>query len=270
MKKYFFIIVAIVLIPVGAEVVYANHSWGNYHWARTTPSFTLSLGDNIANIWDPYLAVSSTKWSSSVVLDTKIVAGSNKRNCGPVAGRVEVCASKYGNNGWLGIASIWASGEHITQATVKMNDTYFNTAKYNKASWRQMVLCQEVGHTFGLGHQDEDVNNLNMGTCMDYTNDPSRDDGLGNNLYPNAHDYSMLETIYALLDTTTTVSQNTASLKGRAALEDQLGDDPRNWGKEIKRSADGHASLFEKDLNNGEKIFRHVFWAEPRAHHHQD
>jgi hypothetical protein len=103
-----------------------------------------------------------------------------------------VCNAKYGNNGWLGIASIWISGSHITQGTVKMNDTYFNTATYNKPSWKQMVLCQEIGHTFGLDHQDENFNNQNLGTCMDYSNDPARDDGQGNNLHPNAHDYNQL------------------------------------------------------------------------------
>lgn len=32
------------------------------------------------------------------------------------------------NNGWLGIASISVNGSHITQGTVKLNDTYFNQA----------------------------------------------------------------------------------------------------------------------------------------------
>lgn len=265
MKKSALFTITMALFALFPSVAYANHSWGNYHWARTTSSFTLKLGDNVSNVWDPYLATSSDKWTLSNVIDTQIVSGANKRNCGAMAGRVEICASKYGNTGWLGIASIWTSGDHITQGTVKMNDTYFNTATYNKASWRQMVMCQEIGHTFGLGHQDENFNNANLGTCMDYTNDPSRNDGAGDNLYPNAHDYSMLETIYAHLDSTTTVSQSSTSLKGIAALEDQLGDNPINWGKEIKRSANGRVSLFEKDLGNGVRIFRHVFWAEPRS-----
>ncbi len=33
-------------------------------------------------------------------------------------------------------------------------------------------MCQEIGHDFGLDHQDENFNNPNLGTCMDYTNDP--------------------------------------------------------------------------------------------------
>ncbi len=246
------------------SIASANHSWGGYHWARTTSTFNLKLGDNVSTVWDSYLSLASADWSVSSVLDTQVVLGTAGRNCRPTAGRVEVCNRTYGNNGWLGIASIWASGSHITQGTVKMNDTYFNTSFYNKASWRQMVLCQEVGHTFGLDHQDENFYNLNLGTCMDYTNDPARNDGFGDNLHPNAHDYGMLETIYAHLDTTTTVAQSVSSLRGKVALDDESSDEPTNWGTEIKRSKDGRASLFEKDFGNGEKVFRHVFWAESR------
>src|SRR4029453_1923478 len=65
---------------------------------------------------------------------------------------------------------------------------------YNSNAWRQLVTCQEVGHTFGLDHQDENFTNANLGTCMDYTNDPST------NQHPNQHDYDQLEAIYAHLD----------------------------------------------------------------------
>ena len=33
---------------VFAGVAVANHSWGNYHWARTANPFTLKLGDNVS------------------------------------------------------------------------------------------------------------------------------------------------------------------------------------------------------------------------------
>jgi len=86
-----------------------------------------------------------------------------------------VCNARYGNNGWLGLAQIWINGSHITQAITKLNDTYFNTATYNKPEWRNLVMCQEVGYTFGLDHQDENFDNPNLGSCMDYTSDPSGD-----------------------------------------------------------------------------------------------
>ena len=248
------IIGSTALVAIGAVVSLAGatHSWGSYHWARTANPFTLKLGDNVSDSWDSYLATTASDWSVSSVLDLLIVPGGNLKNCRPVAGRVEVCSKKYGNNGWLGLASIWASGTHITQGTAKVNDTYFNTAKYNTPAWRNLVMCQEVAHAFGLDHQDEDFYNTPLGTCMDYSADPTL------NQHPNAHDYAMLETIYAHLDTTTTLSASAPS--GKHADFDS--SDPKEWGKEIHKSKDGRSSLFERDLGGGRKVFTFVFWAK--------
>ncbi|MBI5004362.1 hypothetical protein HZC00_04670 [Candidatus Kaiserbacteria bacterium] len=250
-----FVLVALTgfVFAFTATTAHADHSWGGYHWARTTNPLTLKLGDDVTSAWDSYLQVASTDWSLSSVLDTTIVAGrSNPKTCRAVAGRVEVCNSKYGNNGWLGIASIWASGTHITQGTVKLNDTYYNTAKYNTPVWRQFVVCQEIGHTFGLDHQDEAFDNPNLGTCMDYTSDPFT------NQHPNTHDYEMLETIYAHLDTINTSSSVVAS----AASADIDTSNRSEWGREIKRSRDGRTSLHERDLGRGQKVFTFVVWAD--------
>ena len=192
------VLLALVAFSSDAQ---ANHSWGNYHWARTNNNlFNLPMGDNVTLAWDSYLGTTATDWSTSSVLDTTIVAGKTSRsNCRPTSGRVEVCNYRYGSNGWLGVAQIWVNGSHIVQGTTKVNDTYFNTAKYNTPAWRQMVMCQEVGHTFGLDHQDEIFNNTNLGTCMDYTNDPTGKAGTNGTLsneHPNQHDYDQLATIY--------------------------------------------------------------------------
>lgn len=235
---------------VFASQALASHSWGSYHWARTANPFTLKLGDNVSAAWDSYLATTAADWSASSVLDLTTVSGSGGKNCKAKAGRVEVCNSKYGRNGWLGVASIWASGDHITQGTVKLNDTYFNMTKYNTPAWRNLVMCQEVGHTLGLDHQDEDFANAPLGTCMDYSSDPEP------NQHPNLHDYEMLETIYAHLDSTTTLDVSAAALP---AVDE---DDPKNWGQEIRRSADGRVSLHERDFGDGRKLFTFVFWAD--------
>lgn len=244
------------IIAIGAVAVLAgaDHSWGGYHWARTANSFNLKLGDNVSSVWDSYLGTTSSDWSLSSVLDTIIVSGANLKNCKPVAGRVEVCSKKYGFNGWLGVAGVWVSGGHITQGYVKVNDTYFNTAKYNTTAWRNLVMCQEVGHTLGLDHQDEDFNNTPLGTCMDYSADPTL------NQHPNAHDYEMLEAIYAHLDTTATLKSEVLP-KGSGREEVDFSD-PGEWGKEIRKSKDGKSSLFERDLGKGHKVFTFVFWAQ--------
>lgn len=252
---------------------YATHSWGGYHWARTANPFTVKLGDNVSSVWDSYLVSTSSDWSQSNVLDTTKVAGlTTARRCRATVGRVEVCNSTYGNNGWLGIASIWISGSHITQGTVKMNDTYFNTATYNTPAWRNLVMCQEVGHTFGLDHQDENFSNTNLGTCMDYTSDPTAISPYNgkDNEHPNAHDYEELGIIYGHTDSTTTVKQTTQSGKMPPAMADLEISGPGQWGKLIHSSHGGWQETYELDFGGGHKIITHVIWAtseDDRADH---
>ncbi len=241
--------------------VSANHSWGGYHWARSGNLFTLKIGDNVSSLWDMPLGIASSDWSQSSILDSSVVVGqTNPKICRAVSGRVEVCNSKYGNNGWLGIASVWVSGGHITQGTVKLNDTYFNTVKYNTPAWRRFVMCQEIGHTLGLDHQDVDFGNQNLGTCMDYTNDPSGTiNGQLNNEHPDQHDYDQLVTIYGHLDTFSTIfSSKTSS----AAVANVDSFDPSQWGRAIRKSANGRNVLHERDLGNGDKIFTFIVWVD--------
>jgi hypothetical protein len=135
-----------------------------------------------------------------------------------------------------------------------MNDSYFNTATYNKPEWRRLVVCQEIAHDFGLDHQDENFNNPNLGTCMDYTSNPL---GPPSNEHPNAHDYEQLEKIYSHLDSSTTVG---------AAPPQSAGVDlnnPSEWGRLVRSSAAGRVQVFERDLAGGGKLVTHVTWADP-------
>jgi len=234
-----------------------SHSWGSYHWARTSNPFTLKLGDNVTSAWDSYLNTSITDWSKSTVLDlTKVTGGTTVKRCAATTGRVEVCNSTYGNKGWLGIASISISGSHITAGTVKLNDTYYNTATYNTPAWRNLVMCQEIGHTFGLDHQDENFSNANLGTCMDYTNDPS------SNQHPNQHDYDQLVSIYSHLDSSTTVGLV-------AGTAHEAGESPADWGQVVSSSQDGLRDMFVRAHGNGDLTITHVLWVEGHEHGHE-
>ena len=252
---------AVAFTAVSSQSV-ATHSWGGYHWARTSNPFTLKLGDNVSGAWDSVLTKTSHDWSTNptsypTVLQTTVVPGTAGKRCKPTPGTTQVCNDRYGNNGWLGLAQIWISGTHITQGTTKLNDTYFNTSTYNTPEWRNLVSCQEVGHTFGLDHQDEDFNNANLNTCMDYTNNPS------SNQQPNAHDYEELSIIYAHIDSTTTVAQSTASA---AALPRDVLEHDYNvrsqWGQLVKSSKNGLKEVYVLDLGRGNKLATFVRWAE--------
>jgi hypothetical protein len=247
----------------------ANHSWGGYHWARTANPFSVTLIDSVTDPWNPYLATTSADWTASSVLDTTTSAGTTdsttRRKCPAPAGQVRVCNLTYGQNGWLGIAQIWLSGSHITQGTVKLNDTYFGMSRYNTTPWRNLVSCQEVGHTFGLGHQDETFSNANLGTCMDYTDDP---DGTvkkqPDNQHPNAHDFDELGIIYSHPDSTSTVKQAVVAGSGQSSSDDEGPNDPSNFGRPAgPKDGFGRDIVFLKDLPNGRRLVTHVFWALP-------
>lgn len=261
----------VLLLGVGVSVAYAGHSWSKYHWnlsTEQTKASPLKLGDNLNTpAWNSSLAGASADWNTSV-LKNQVVTGSNTA-CDPILGQVEVCNSEYGNNNWLGIAQIWVyrgKAGHIAQALVKVNDTYFSLNKYNTAAWRQFVMCQEVGHTFGLGHQDESSSNANLGTCMDYTSDP---DGsiLGqlDNQHPNQHDYDMLTEIYAHLNSTDGSGPGTGKGNGKgkpAGIGANIDlNNPSEWGRAIRQDAQGKNSLYVRDLGGDEQVFTFVIWA---------
>ena len=242
-----FVLVALAAFPFTAS---ASHSWGNYHWARTSNPFTIKVIDSMTSGWDDNLDAAISDWNASSVMNVVKEAGDSsqktRKRCAAVSGKVRACNAAYGNNGWLGLAQIWASGSHITQGTAKMNDSYLASSNYTETN-RQHVICQEIGHDWGLGHQDESGADLN--TCMDYA------DAL-DNPHPNAHDYAQLETIYAHLDSTTTI----ASVPAGFANADVHAQE--NWGELIRTSADGRTSLYERDFGNGFKVFTFVIWAE--------
>ncbi len=273
MNKHFSIKVALgaLALVALAGTASAIHSWGPYHWARTANPFTLKVVDSVTSTWDSYLDTSNTDWTVSSVLDLTKEAGltgnSERRRCYPVAGKIRACNYTYGNNGWLGVAQIWiTTGSHIAQGAVKLNDTYFGTTKYNTPAWRNLVMCQEIGHTFGLDHQDENFGNTPLGTCMDYSSDPVP------NQHPNAHDYEQLELIYAHLDSFTTISSLIGKAGANRAKADEIraradefrasAEEIEELGKSLKRDSHGRTSLFERDLGRGEKVFTFVFWAE--------
>lgn len=246
-----------ILIFVVATLLFTNtasaaHSWGSYHWARQANPFTLKLASNLSSGWQPYLATTSGDWSLSSVLDTTVVAGTkNPRTCKPTSGQVEVCNSKYGNNGWLGLAQIWISGgTHITQGVVKLNDTYMTRAPYNTPAEKNHVMCQEIGHTFGLGHQDE--SGAALGTCMDYSMDPGSQ-------YPNAHDYEQLEQIYSHTDSFNSYSSSSAT---SATLENSDLNNSQNWGRRVFRSNSGLLEVYVREYKDGSKIITTVTLAE--------
>jgi choline kinase len=96
---------------------------------------------------------------------------------------------------WQDVATIWiTTTDHIVQGTVKVNDTYLDpssTYTYNTPEERLHVICQEVGHTFGLDHQS--TSGATLGTCVDYYHNVAGDSA---STLPDQGDYDQLACIY--------------------------------------------------------------------------
>jgi len=167
----------------------AVHQWSTYHWATTTGTVNLPVIDSTTSDWQGSFDESMSRWNQSSSINQIVEAGSESRKdrkrCTTVTGKMKVCNADYGFNGWAGLASInLDSNGHIIQGTAKMNDSYM--AGDTNAE-RNHVMCQEIGHVFGLGHTSEDGSSQQ--TCMDYSSDV-------NSQWPNQHDYSLLSSMY--------------------------------------------------------------------------
>jgi hypothetical protein len=275
---------ALLALAAFSSTAEATHSWSNYHWGRTG-AFSLQLDDNLTTqAWKKDLATASgwadasgtpstfntngiNDWNDSSVLDTVIQQSTNTKQCSATSGRVEVCNAKYGQNGWLGLATVWTSGGLIVQGTSKMNDTYFGMTRYNTPGWRHLVMCQEVGHTFGLAHQNEVNGDVNLGSCMDYSNDP--DGGAGgasatdpSNEFPNQHDYEQLEAIYkGTTDTRTTVGSTSAASALPAAARAVDTANPSERGQLVYKSADGGVAIYAREFSGESQVITRVIRA---------
>jgi hypothetical protein len=277
--------VAIALLILFSIHTRADHAWGSYTWDDTDGTLDLVLVDNLTqSYWSSALAVATSDWNSwnwdndgssenvlNSVLDLSITNGINVA-CDPVSGNVQVCNDSYGNNGWLGIAQIWATrgrNKHIIAGVAKMNDTYFSQPPYNTSPWRQLVVCQEVAHTFGMGHQDENFSNVNLGSCMDYTSDPDGTImGEANNEHPNYHDYELLTGLYGTSESTgssggeepTTCNPRSPKCNSGVVL-----DSPADWGRLV--SGHGPKEVYERVISNGLIVVTHVTWT---IEHHEE
>lgn len=297
---------AAVAMAAGPASAGTNHQWGDYHWANSDGKLTLTLQYKFRDPrWKPFHDASIAVWRDNSQSPLDLIDGgesnaTSSKKCDPVAGRVIVCADNYGYRGWLGIASITATGTHINTATVKYNDSYYSSGRYDTPDERTFVTCHEVGHTFGLGHLDEAFDNPNKGSCMDYTSDPAGSTGELDNREPGQIDWDTLNsnTMYGHFDTDGGSGGGgdgggggggpgggPPEGKGPNKLDPfdfrEVGQPlpPANpvvsdqWGRAVGVDAHGRPNVFELDVRPGVKKLTHVTWMpgfRPQRQHMRD
>jgi hypothetical protein len=260
----------------------ANHSWGGYHWLRTGNTVPLTINWAVDSTWKPYFDEAMVDWKKSSVLSLTAPgskSAADPQKCNPIAGQVLVCNYAYGKRGWLGIASVWLTNGHIGQATTKLNDSYWGRGSTYGNAHRRLVTCQEIGHDFGLAHQNEIFTNVNTGSCMDYTNAPAGGTLNGfnygpSNEHPNQHDYDMLLEIYNHTESASSASPATKTNFGirevgrpvvassNASLpKEGAGNTAADWGVATHRDGQGRPDEFVRRFADGSIMITHVLWA---------
>ncbi len=268
---------ALVLL-VAAVPAFASHGWGNYHWPRSTAEASITIYRSLTQTtyanWPDHLQKSvygdpnnpntanRRGWNDSSVLALTIAASgtdsTTRYNCSAPSNAIRVCNYPYGSTGWLGLAQVWPdSNGHITRANTKVNDTYFGS-NYPRTEQRH-VMCQEVGHDFGLGHTSE--NGTSQNTCMDYYQNTSNTDWTSTG--PNQHDFDQLKTQHhASLPSPGDVLAT--SLRAGSAFDDADLNQPWQWGTPIAWDREGRAVSFRLDPtpnHGGDEVYTHVYWA---------
>lgn len=247
--------------------VLANHSWGSYHWSTTDNVVTIPVFDHTSGVWKNqstfgsgnFVKVAVDDWNSSPNIQSPLNAASADSSCPMFANEIHVCNGDYGNTGWVGIASISVSrgrSSHIVAGITKLNDYYFDQSYYDNDTWRQLVTCQEIGHDYGLGHQNENFSTDLTTSCMEYTNLPA------GNEHPDQHDYDQLAEIYnhdGSSGGTTDPAPGPGNKGGKKNLG-VVGNAPSDWGQAIAFDAQGRANVFKRSTASYD-IITHVTWA---------
>ena len=176
-------------------------SWNGYRWGRVG-AIQIALGNNYSENWKPFIATAIGEWNSATDVGYASAAGQAAASaCNMVYGTVQVCSGNYGQTGWVGYTNVSTSSGYIVQAMIRLNDYYFTQPRYNTYAWRAETVCQELGNALGLQDSDHNFGNVNTGSCMDYSRDPSGTAGTNGtlaNIQPSSSDLTNLNAIYAV------------------------------------------------------------------------
>ncbi len=172
-----FLVVAIALGAVGTA--WANHRWGCWKYADANISFYNGCTGSYSTYVQEEGLSDADSWHNYTDVNLSSVGQSGTTD------HINCYNGSYGINGWLGIAEILTySGCTVMQGRTRFNQSYLDNAAYGySATNKKHVVCQEIGHLFGLNHQ--------KGQSQSCMNDRI--------LYvpnPNQHDQDMVNSIY--------------------------------------------------------------------------
>lgn len=176
-KRSLLSLASLFVLVFAATTAVATNRWGCWKYANYAINWYNGGSGDYYNIYNEEAKTDSNSWHNytDVSLTNVSAAGSTDH--------VNAYNGSYGSTGWLGIAEIQrSSGCTVYQGRSRLNQTYLDNGSYTRTN-KKHVACQEVGHLFGLHH-----NQGSNTTCMN--------DTILSAPYPNSHDQSMINSIY--------------------------------------------------------------------------
>lgn len=210
-------------------------------WDVNSGGLSLKVINSVEDWWEPYFARAMKEWENGdpdALTLTMQKKGAPDFQCQPITGRLKVCNGDYGDTRWRGINQILVSNNNIVASAARMNDYFLKGAS---DAQRQYTMCHELGHGFGLPHDDEDFFNTDRNNCMDYTSNPV------NNQSPNTVNYQFLADLYG---TVPNDRQRKLRQKQRQQQQFQKKDEKESFNLEMEDAVEQFPSWLRSKLNN--------------------
>ena len=170
-KRRVFIGFAVLGIALTAGSSSADHAWNNYHWARTSNPFTLLTGDNVDAKWDAYLIEAIADWNQSgVVVWKKWLAPQEEV---PSHGRPDRGVQRGVRKQRL--AGYRADLDQRRSHHAGHNETQRHLLQYRHLQHAAVAASRDVpgsGARLRARTPGRELQQRNLGSCMDYTSDP--------------------------------------------------------------------------------------------------
>lgn len=150
-KKLWLAFTLATALILSASPVFALSEWSDsgFQWRASAP-FIVRITDHTTGSWPARVQQAAADWSLSEAVDVKFVKN----------GKVDFYNGYYGAT-YCGWAVFYFHGGSVSHVYVYLNDSCLDS---QTESFRHTVICQEMGHSLGLG--DHRLDYPSSPSCM--------------------------------------------------------------------------------------------------------